>query len=66
MLDIETTTLDDVEIHCTSETLVRIFRTLLSIYGGDFKLTYGKKYSRMDQENMWKTTFKKYEGIWSA
>ena len=66
MLDIETTTLDDVEIHCTSETLVRIFRTLLSIYDGDFKRKYGTKYSRMDQENMWLTAFKKFEGIWSA
>ena len=27
---------------------------------------HGAKYSRMDQVNLWKTAFKKFDVIWSA
>ena len=29
-------------------------------------IQYGTKYSRVEQVNLWKTAFKKFEGIWSA
>ena len=28
--------------------------------------SFGKKYSRMDQGNLWKRAFEKFEGMWFA
>ena len=27
---------------------------------------YGSRYSRIEQENLWKTVFKKFEVVWSV